>query len=147
MSLGIAVCPFQKPPVNLLWNKRRKRTLKVINLFNSPARASHATADNTVVSENRPRRGGMLLGCFTQADLWNIYITDKHTVAACHPEKLAVSLGLSPEEQFTRILLLSFWYSSKYQNQYDFNFRAAFIWCPVHYNGGLSGLGLPFCAL
>lgn len=94
MSLGLAVCPFQNPPVILLWNKRRKRTLKVINLFNSPDRASHASADNTAVSEIGPRRRGMPLGCFTEADLWNTYISDKQTIPrSCVPPLESPSVG------------------------------------------------------
>lgn len=136
MSLGLAVCPFQKPPVILLWNKRRKRTLKVINLFNSPARASHASADNTAVSEIRPRRGGMPLGCFTEADLWNIYITDKQTIPrSCVPPLESPSVGClslsvlwgAAQLHFIIKLLILFKISP-----------FPFMWCPVHYNGAVS---------
>lgn len=58
MSLGTVggYVHFKSPQWVCLWNKRRKRTLKVINPFNSLAPAPHATADNTAVPQNRLRR-------------------------------------------------------------------------------------------
>lgn len=85
MSLGIGGCVhFKRTQWVCLWNKRRKRTLQVINPFNSPARAPHATADNTAVPQNRLRRERMLVDCFTGVALWNIYINDKRTILLKH---------------------------------------------------------------
>lgn len=75
---------FNSPQWVCLWNKRRKRTLQVINPFNSPAPAPHASADNTAVPQNRPGRERMPVDCFTGVALWNIYINDKRTILLDH---------------------------------------------------------------
>lgn len=142
---NIGVCPFQKSSVNLLWNKRHKR--KVINLFNSLARASHATADNTAALENRPRRGGMLLACFTEENLWNICINEKRAFflelhATRRNCQFAISFPMVHKHVNIMLLILI-----KISNQNDFHFRTLFTWCSMCYNEALSGLRLPLPTL
>lgn len=98
MSLGIrgGGLHFKRPQWVCLWNKRRKRTLKVINPFNSPAPTPHATVDNTVVPQNRLRRERMPVDCFTGVALWNIYINDKCTIQLKHEAHWGKSISPSP---------------------------------------------------
>lgn len=57
MSLGMVdTGHFKIPQWVYQWNKSHKRTLKVINPFNSPAQAPHATAENTAAPQNKSKK-------------------------------------------------------------------------------------------
>lgn len=98
MSLGIGGCVhFKSPPWVCLWNKRRKRTLQVINPFNSPTPAPHATADNTAVTQKQAEEGKNAGGLLYRSSPLK-YI---HKWQTCHSSEAWGALGKSIPPSFS----------------------------------------------